>query len=311
MSGRDRLLDTAIRIGLISVILAAGVVLLPLAISSTNSLRGQQHNNAYTYNEQRSSDHFAAAVEHEQQRASVQQNPCDQSRRSKDEDLCQQWRMAEAAEKGLTIGIIQAFLTVAALFFTGWAAFAAAVAARAAQNSVTVAERDFRETGRPELEPVLISHGLNEALNDPTGLIHPFAAVRLVNAGGRTAVIQDKAIWFHFGESAPDPSAQAVPFTVSYTRHIEVRPEGHDTAVSFSAPWNEDVRKRMWQHGTHAFLLGYIPYIDKRGFEWERGFIFAFQLGIASSNDGTPDKAIALAIPIKTATADFDRARKR
>ena len=67
----------------------------------------------------------------------------------------------------------------------------------------------------------------------------------------------------------------------------------------------------MWQHGTHAFLLGYIPYIDKRGFEWERGFIFAFQLGIASSNDGTPDKAIALAIPIKTATADFDRARKR
>jgi hypothetical protein len=75
---------------------------------------------------------------------------CDHPKSREDDDLCQQRRMAQAAEDAVwwaalqtKLGIAGFFAVIASLFFTGWAAVAAASAAKSAEKAIVVENRPW------------------------------------------------------------------------------------------------------------------------------------------------------------------------
>lgn len=88
---------------------------------------------------------------------------CDQPQSPKESDLCQQWRMAEAAEKQAKwtvrlfwVTVIEIFALIATITVAAWAAIAATHAAKAAREAIEpskrqaeISEKIFSATYRP------------------------------------------------------------------------------------------------------------------------------------------------------------------
>lgn len=73
------------------------------------------------------------------------ESTCDGTEGSRDHDLCQQWRMAGAAETQLVASTFGIAASVVAAIFTAWAALAAAQAAKAADAAVEITERTAKQ----------------------------------------------------------------------------------------------------------------------------------------------------------------------
>jgi hypothetical protein len=124
---------------------------------------------------------------------------CNSSDEEKNRDLCQQWRMAEAAEKqarwtkrlfGLTVVEIGAL--VASLCFTAWAAMAAGLAARAANRSVELTE----QTAKRQLRAYLL---VDKAVAELDMVNHRVIACVTLKNSGQTPAYEMKAgleTWF-------------------------------------------------------------------------------------------------------------------
>lgn len=69
---------------------------------------------------------------------------CDETQEDGDRDVCQQWRMALAAESMFTIALVQTGILIAALVFSIWAA-------RAASDQARIARISLEEDDRPHL----------------------------------------------------------------------------------------------------------------------------------------------------------------
>ena len=107
-----------------------------------------------------------SATPKQEQASTNQQSFCDEAKSGPENVLCQQWRMANAAEKQIgwlskqyeaTLYEISAL--VAAVLFTAWAAIAATMAARAADRAIVVASKTAKHQLRAYLAPDRLSLG--------------------------------------------------------------------------------------------------------------------------------------------------------
>ena len=166
MFSRDRVCQFAVRGWLITGVLC--LVALPALGQSDNPESSAPSKEATTEQGQPTVEPPAAAAPApvkvpKQKAASPEQKAlCDSPQTPKENDLCQQWRMAEAAEKqakwtefqfkATLAEIVALILTV---IFTACAAIAAVIAARAAQSTVDVAV----SIERPILEVIDVTIG--------------------------------------------------------------------------------------------------------------------------------------------------------
>lgn len=124
------------------------------------------------------------SAESEQPEPDQGNGPCEKGDQSQNPDLCQQWRMAEAAEGTLVwaqrqfwVGVAEAALLILTVTFTALAAWAAVVAARAAERAVDQNER----TGRLQLRAYLsLESAAIYGVDDPQG---PVVGLTVRNAG--------------------------------------------------------------------------------------------------------------------------------
>jgi hypothetical protein len=130
--------------------------------------------------------HFSPAEPY----AAYQNSDCQSPKDREEADLCQQWRVAEATEKAVTLAesqfwwnILQAASTVLAAIATALAARAAAAAASSAERSVKHAEGVSQSELRPYVfcEKFITNRGVSR--NDPETTTHMLLELQWRNYG--------------------------------------------------------------------------------------------------------------------------------
>jgi hypothetical protein len=198
----------------------------------------------------------------------AKQEACELAReqlRNERESLIQAVRSTNAAEEELrqswqqtVIAFLQAILTVLALVFTGWAAFAASRASRAAEESIRHAEIAMRI----ELRAYLHVQSINVVWSVDG---QPAFDVVCMNTGQTPARWFELSVWAvrrPAGSGAPPMPAEArfsrwpVPVGGGRERSARILPEG-----------SSDLRLRVdfREAGTAIFALGILRYEDVFG----------------------------------------------
>jgi hypothetical protein len=103
---------------------------------------------------------------------------CDRPKDHEAADLCEQRRQAQAAEDSVWWTRVGFFAVVASLFFTGWAAFAAMRAAKAADKSVNITS----QTSQTELRAYLFVKNLVASFERlPPNALHPLGHIHKIS----------------------------------------------------------------------------------------------------------------------------------
>jgi hypothetical protein len=128
---------------------------------------------------------------------------CEQPKDKDQADLCQQWRVAEAADTQALLNALGLLLLAGTLVFTGWAAVAAARAAKAAQSSVELTSR----TAERQLRAYVSVQGfkIDLLLDEATKkVISRTIYITWINSGATPARnVRTNAEWALFGDSLP------------------------------------------------------------------------------------------------------------
>jgi hypothetical protein len=127
--------------------LVVAILLATPALGQTDEPKGSGVEGEAATQESEAQTPAAAPTKKKRKSARYYETLCKSATDPKDRDLCQQWRMAEAAKKQAKWTQRQFWATIAEIgalaltvLFTGWAAIAAGRAARAATKSVEVTE---------------------------------------------------------------------------------------------------------------------------------------------------------------------------
>lgn len=147
---------------------------------------------------------------------------CDNPKDRDDADLCAQWAAVQAVEEGnrlarysIRITAIEFGALVFSLIFTGWAALAAARAARAADDAIEMT----REASVNQLRAYLGIDKMDVVLEVGK---HPLVQVHIVNAGQTPA---RKVISHHHGFPTKDPHKGKVSFSdISWRSKLDIGP---------------------------------------------------------------------------------------
>ena len=170
---------------------------------------------------------------------------CDHPKQREDDDLCQQVRMAQAAEEAVywaewqtKIGIGGLIGVALSLIFSGWASFAAARAAKAAERAIVVENRPWIR-----FEPKIASD-LN--FTEHGGYIK--FEITFKNVGGgpaRLVVVDSGEISFY----AQDPLADLNAWIVKYIGALE-----KTTAEAITVFPGETYTNEIWSRLTREMM---------------------------------------------------------
>jgi hypothetical protein len=138
MSQSNRRYQLALRGYLIALALAGSAALAQENPSHDQNQAGQSTRQRNEADRPAASTHF---LDHYKVDAETYRAICDQPKDKDHAELCQQWRSAEAAHTQVLLSAFALAGILASLFFTGWAAKAAARAAIAAEKAVEVNDR--------------------------------------------------------------------------------------------------------------------------------------------------------------------------
>jgi hypothetical protein len=148
------------------------VLLATPALGQTDEPKGRGIQGQATAQESEAQTPAATLAKKKRKSARYYEAMCKSATDPKDRDLCQQWRMAEAANKQAKWTKRQFWATVAEIgalaltvLFTGWAAVAAGKASKAANKSVSVAE----DTAKHELRAYFL-YDVGQILDFPPNL---------------------------------------------------------------------------------------------------------------------------------------------
>lgn len=220
--------------------------------------------------------------------AEASTNPCKAPHTNQEQDLCQQWRMANStalmadqAEIQINIGIWNIVLLFFAVAFAGWAAREANAAARYTKGMLREAEeatkaaQTMAEISVASEQPIImvsdIVLGMEGITYHPAErcLEEPLIRVTVKNHGKTPAFIDHVVINFCIAPLPPKP-----PRYVDYSWLTSPIPLQHGETKTFreSTLLNErpygtadDFRKR----GAHLWAYGFIDYFDAFG-QWHR-----------------------------------------
>jgi len=152
--------------------LVVAILLATPALGQTDEPKGSGVEGEAATQESEAQTPAAAPTKKKRKSARYYEALCKSATDPKDRDLCQQWRMAEAAKKQAKWTQRQFWATVAEIgalaltvLFTGWAAIAAGRAAKAANKSVALTE----DTAKRELRAYFL-YDLAEILDFGPGL---------------------------------------------------------------------------------------------------------------------------------------------
>lgn len=278
MSGSNRLHDLAVRGWLIAALCCLA---LPSLGKADNS-QGTDPNAKTSSQEGQFSTPAPIITPWDESAATRKYETLCESPKSRDErDLCQQWRMAEAAAKQLKwlkrqflatcAEIIALVLTLAA---TAWAAWAAGKAARAAQDSVrwmVLAERPRLAVER------LIPVGFSNARNAPADDQPLFVSIRIaVKNVGRSTGILKSADFDHGGNMSPEPPPMdaiaewAGMMDIAEGELYEFPAQIYDFRMPFG-----DVEP-VFNGQKPLWVFGCIRYMSIHGTSWRHGFAFQY-----------------------------------
>lgn len=179
------------------------------------------------------------------------------SEKDKD-DLCQQWRMAEAAEDAAIAAWLQLPLSMIGLGFVGLATFWAARSARSAADAAIAAERAVEISARIE--------GARLFVDQPIAPLPPHRVVQLdiYNLGKSPAALVE---WFGFATDMP------LPVPPSYGTGEDVR----GTIIQGGARYSRSMQLPP-RSGTHScFIACSILYDDVLGRRRRMGFAFEIE----------------------------------
>jgi hypothetical protein len=185
---------------------------------------------------------------------------CEHPKTREDDDLCQQRRMAKATEDAVwwasiqtKIGIAGFFAVIFSLVFTGWAAVAAAQAAKAARASVDVA----KDTAKRQLRAYLTG-----AESDIEPFEGGWALKVVLRNSGQTPAFDVRIMGESFGESYP--LAVEKPHPEPGATHATVVGAGEDVWC-VQRIFSENVEQSLEQLKTGKFgawIQGTVVYVD-------------------------------------------------
>lgn len=204
-----------------------------------------------------------AVGEHEQLKPYDGQASCDRPNERSDYDTCSQRRSALAAETSARLNwhqVVAAYIGAGlgffAAVFTGWAAFAAAAAARAAQQSVNFAEN----TGKRQLRAYLTIDGARASCISTVTNIKPQVVIKNV---GQTPAYSVRACVCieNAPRSDPPPITKLVPFISDAVIGPGSSIELGCAPIQLTVPEFEAVRSG----GNAIFVWGRVEYKDVFG----------------------------------------------
>jgi hypothetical protein len=268
MPSGDRLHHVAARGCLIAGLLFASPSLgqsdeqiAPAPSAQTESQQGQAREPA------------APAIAEQRQAGPGKYEPdCESPIDREESDLCQQWRMAEAAEQQAKWTRLQFFATsfevtflVLAVTFTAWAAVAASKAARAgdkaaeaAQRSVALAADTAKRQLRAYVTVVYSAKQKPERMDSP-----PSFYVTLRNAGNTPAYGLTSGMLIVLGDYPDDKSVYDLPLA---PRQITLGPRDEKT---LGGQWGQGLTAEqtnaLSQRRLAFYLVGRIEYRDAFG----------------------------------------------
>lgn len=204
---------------------------------------------------------LATAPQSQISKPSIYRYDCINPAGREDADSCQQRRAAQAAEDQYAVSLWGALVSSAAAFFTGWAAIAAASAARAARDSVKlssdIAERQLRAY-------VLIERA---ALSRHPDRKEDFWAIHIIvkNSGQTPAYKMRAKTEKRFIQNGPEIMELS---DESMSHPIITIAPGHDYTIRMA--FNEFPKSlNLWEtfknEGFRAYVYGRIDYEDAFG----------------------------------------------
>jgi len=197
---------------------------------------------------------------------------CETPKQREDDDLCQQIRMADAAERAVFWAKLQTGLgaagfvaVVVSLAFTGWAAYAAGRAAKAAEASIHLTQDNARKELRAYLVPK------NCTLRYEHG--QPIATVTVTNSGQTPAEGVKMAGAIYIIER---PTTFAI---VTWDENVSKGIVGRDRDIRLEARKKKPITSTEvegLENGTHTLVVaGDLEYTDIFGNNWVKNFEFA------------------------------------
>ena len=182
-------------------------------------------------------------------------------------DLCLQWRAAQATEKAADSAEAQKYwnwFQLVGILATVAASWAAVMAARAAQQSVTIAERTAKQQLRAY---VFVDEILVENLEDPT---KAFAKIMIKN-GGQTPAYEFRHKTGRFIRLPDDDSDFPVTPTSTSGSVSVMNPDGI-TKIGVDLEYSSEVIDAIREGRAILFVFGRITYKDIFGKEQESCF---------------------------------------
>jgi hypothetical protein len=226
---------------------------------------------------------------------------CDRPKQREDADLCEQRRMAKAAEDSVwwaalqtTLGILGFLAVVLSLVFTGWAAIAAAHAAEAAQASVKVAS----QTAERELRAYVSVDLVNFDISKVAGAFACRMILKYKNTGQTPAYRFAAAYRFKIMPwPLPDKYKIDWPDKSAASAEGTINPQTPSEGSALQIVKIDPAALRVAQE--RLYLIGAVTFVD--AFKRDRGIRFcgsienAAELAeLAASSDG---KSRSAAIP--------------
>ena len=286
MPKRDWCFYSAVIGGVIALLLGLDI-LNWAAISHLPSRPSGGSPQAERHSDQSKAKHDAPAVK--AQKAQAYDPGCPYPKNREDADLCEQRRMAKAAEDAAAVAesqfwwnVAQAFATVFAAFATAFAALAAGAAARSANRTVKVMERAAETDLR-----AYVSLG-NPRLVDVGPDKKPTAEFIMVNSGRTPAQNVRLALAYYLGKefktaAAPNPLVLdgASKAFIGSNQRVPSR-------VGLDGLLSENQFQAIKENRAQVFVYGTITYDDP----FRAGRTTGFRLAYNSKNIARQDPVL-------------------
>lgn len=215
---------------------------------------------------------------------------CDQPKDREHADLCQQWRVAEAADTQALLNVLGLMLIAGTLFFTAWTARAASRAAQAAVESSQIARKAQRPYFTPK-DPELKNWA--RAIREFNEFQHFETWMDIENVGEGVGFLHSYGI-------AHEIVLLGKPFG---SKELTVRGDigrmsvAHDAYLKLGAALDAFQldpadRLALINFDKTLYVYGYFRYFDLFGAYWRSGFMFEY---IPNKDD--PDKSSFVICP--------------
>lgn len=200
---------------------------------------------------------------------------CRQATTIEERDLCQQWRMAEAAKRQVAWTARQFWVTAAEIgaliltvFFTGWAALAAGRAARATEKATSVAS----DTAKTQLRAYV--HIDDTAGPNVDGEPPYLFKYYIKNAGQTPAYGVRQWTGFTLG---PNPLDRPLPPPETPPKSaITINAGGRFKVEGEIAQYSPEEIRQILKDDVRLYVFGVITYTDIFGTTWDCPFSFLY-----------------------------------